>query len=117
MTLGGASPLKKSNLSCTVLRTLLCLVLLAQRYSCATNTTAHGALTQTKQVSEQIFDTGLSILNATYQSIPILNQTLPQIPSGVANTSLGAHAKATVDALSVRSFPSDVLAAAVKRPW
>lgn len=93
-------------MSWMVFEVMFCVVLLAGRSSCATNETVHGALTPTKQVSEHISVTGLKILNATYRSMPILNQTLPQLPSGVANTSLGAHAKATVDALSVRSFLS-----------
>lgn len=90
-------------MSWMVFEVMFCVVLLAGRSSCATNETVHGALTPIKQVSEHISVTGLKILNATYRSMPILNQTLPQLPSGVANTSLGAHAKATVDALSVRS--------------
>ena len=68
------------------------------------NITLAGVHTSIKQLSDQVFDAGLDVLNATYPRVPLLNQILPDLPPKLANSSIGQHAKAAVDAASVSSL-------------
>ncbi|BDA48922.1 hypothetical protein COCOBI_13-0310 [Coccomyxa sp. Obi] len=64
------------------------------------NAALTGAHTPVKQLGDQVFDAGLTVLNATYPRVPLLNQSLPELPTQVANSSIGQLAKAAVDAAS-----------------
>ncbi|CAL8463809.1 g3343 [Coccomyxa elongata] len=72
----------------------------ASNVTVSKNFTLAGARTSIKQLGDQVFDAGLTVLNATYPRVPLLNQVLPELPPEVANSSIGVHAKAAVDAAS-----------------
>ncbi|BDA48934.1 hypothetical protein COCOBI_13-0430 [Coccomyxa sp. Obi] len=48
----------------------------------------------------RVFDAGLTVLNATYPRIPLLNQLLPELPPKIANSSIGQRATSVLDAAS-----------------
>lgn len=76
----------------------------ASNVTVSKNVTLAGSHASVKQLGDQVFDAGLTVLNATYPRVPPLNQVLPELPPKVANSSIGLRAKAAVDAASVCSL-------------
>lgn len=58
---------------------------------------------QSTSWATRYFDAGVTVLNATYPRVPLLNQSLPVLPPKIANSSAGQLVKAAVDAASVSS--------------